>query len=409
MEIIAYLHNNFLGIPTFDIGKWLKEVDSNIQIHLITSCAEQHIDHSLFESIHWVENCRSDIDAISERLIHRHNIELLVSHYETDMERVSQLREKHGIPGQSFASASAYRNKSVMKSLCQKKGLRVPKFKQYSSISQHAQEIEETFGFPLVTKPISGVGADATHIIHHREQLEHLGAEERACLVEEYIQGDMFHVDGVVTDGAVVFSTCHKYYGTPLNFQNGDEIGTYLINPELALAQQLRGFAHDVVGALPQTSDFVFHCELFVKNDGEVVFCEIASRPPGGLIAMGIEQAYGVRLNEIHIKQQVGVKYPKTFFPTRPNQYSASVTYSPKNGKLKLLEPVLPDDKGVVLSFENYVEGKEYQVGESVAEYLLGAVLVGASFEDMMARYQALSDWFYGNFLFVEQRDGQTA
>ena len=51
MECIGYLHNNFLKLPTFKIGEWIKGYNSEIKVHLITSCDPNHILSSSYESV----------------------------------------------------------------------------------------------------------------------------------------------------------------------------------------------------------------------------------------------------------------------------------------------------------------------------------------------------------------------
>lgn len=54
--------------------------------------------------------------------------EVVVARSEADVLRAARLREVLGVPGQDFASALAFRDKVLMKSLLRERGVSVPEF-----------------------------------------------------------------------------------------------------------------------------------------------------------------------------------------------------------------------------------------------------------------------------------------
>ena len=351
------------------------------------------------------DSISSDIHPVTQKIVERTKIFSLVTHYETDIYRVAVLREKFGIDGQRCKSAIAYRQKDKMKSLCEINEVNIPKFQKYNVHKEVSEEIKAKFNFPLVVKPVDGLGSASTWIVESSEELlDVLNKCSEEFLVEEYIDGDLFHVDGIVSNEELIFVNASKYFGTTLNYLEDLPVGSYVLDQESEDAKRLITFATKVLKSLPNTQSYVFHCELFMKNDGEIVFGEIASRPPGALVPQVLNHVYGFNINQVHILQQVGKVYEKNEFSIKVNKVSAWLTFPPKAGRLRCLQEEIPEQYCVEEIYRNYNIGEIYSSGDSVGSYVLGVVLVSYSEAVLLNNCKLLSDWFNDNFIFENKK-----
>ena len=117
-----------------------------------------------------------DADGRTElRILERHArspFTAIVRMSEYDLIRAARLRERFGIPGQSVASAVAYRNKVRMKELVRAAGtVAVPGFRAIESPLDLVAAVEE-WGFPLVVKPVDGGGSRGVTVVRGPAELE---------------------------------------------------------------------------------------------------------------------------------------------------------------------------------------------------------------------------------------------
>ena len=162
-------------------------------------------------------------------------------------------------------------------------------------------------GYPVIIKPTLGSASAGVKLIHSTDQLHaYLGKEfydridEKGkvmdysgdMLIEGYVDGIMYHVNGFAKDGRIVSVFPFQYISTNLNFTQGKAYGNLSINRSDALYTPLVDFAQQVLSSLPCPPFLVFHLELFITK-GEILLCEIAARRPGGSIALLIDDLLG--------------------------------------------------------------------------------------------------------------------
>ncbi|MDV6316243.1 acetyl-CoA carboxylase biotin carboxylase subunit family protein [Idiomarina sp. HP20-50] len=282
--ILIIQRYNFLTEPTFRIGEWFKDNSDVSPLYLMTSCRPEHVDEKLYKEVHYLDTDPDSLIPVATQLLANHGITSIVTHYETDFIAAAKIRESFNVPGQSVQSAEAFRDKSIMKRLCQDAQIRVPKFKTFTtlgSLEATATSILEYFNLPVVVKPIDGLGSSATFLVYTESELkEGIRQSDDTFLVEELIEGDLFHVDGIVENNEVLFICASKYFGTTLNFLEGKAVGSHTLEQTSELAKRLKQFTYKVLSALPKPEKLTFHCEMFLTPANEMVFGEIASRPP---------------------------------------------------------------------------------------------------------------------------------
>ncbi|CAF1069250.1 unnamed protein product [Rotaria sordida] len=199
----------------------------------------------------------------------------------------------------------AYREKVRMKEIACEGGFPVPPFTRLYAPADLIGFIEK-YGYPVVVKPTLGCATAGLHLIKSADELEKflsstlftcIDIEQRMDLVGElmvegFMNGHMFHVNGIAKNGQIIYAWPFTYLHTCLDFsQQGKAYGNSSIPRSDPLYDRLCKTTQRLLNILPTPSDnLVFHLELYEnldKNrlpDDDFVLCEIAARAPGGSI-----------------------------------------------------------------------------------------------------------------------------
>jgi biotin carboxylase len=197
----------------------------------------------------------------------------------------ARMRDALGAPGLSYDEALCFRDKDRMKQAVSAAGLRTPRHQRASS-GRECAEAAEQVGFPICLKPVAGAGSENTFRAESQSELEAAldkAGREREYNVEEFIDGDEYTFDTICIDGRIVYENASWYRPRPLIGRSVEWISPQTVTlreydaPHL---QEGRELGRNVLRALKQESGFA-HMEWYRKSDGEVVFGEIAARPPG--------------------------------------------------------------------------------------------------------------------------------
>lgn len=219
----------------------------------------------------------------------------------------AKLREVLGLPGQSFMSARAFRNKFFMKEyLKSAEHFRLPTY--WSPLQR--KEIATVFppdksGTRVVKKPILGSGGMEVVIADSVDALGEVAQDE---LVESFVDLPMLHVDGLIVAGEIRLFVISKYINFCLSFTDFQYVGSEFSH-DAGLNGRVEAAMREIFQLLPSFQDGAFHLEMF-HSDSELVFCEIASRPGGIGIVRALEEAYGVNLYQASFEAQCGSRLP---------------------------------------------------------------------------------------------------
>ena len=311
-------------------------------------------------------------------LCKKHKPSAIVTTSEFDVVRMAQMREAFGIPGQSVKNATLFRDKIEMKKKVMQAGLKVPEFIRAQNVLDVLQFIEQ-HGYPIIIKPVNGAGTVNVNLIRDETQLnEFLDKNQIENLdVETYIDGKLYHVDGLIYDGEVKFIWPHAYNSeSTLGFASGNHMGSYMLDKDRPITQRLITFTKAVLKALEAPALATFHCEVFHSTDDELVLCEIACRLGGGRIVPVLDAAFGVNLYEYWIKAQVGIPLDIKA-QTEPQKMAGHLLYLPKGGIYRgptTFEQLDWVDELLI----NVKPGKRYGANSSV-DFAGSAVVTGKS------------------------------
>lgn len=211
------------------------------------------------------------------------------------LDPAAAMRERFDIPGQTRAEVDRFRDKTQMKRVLQAANLRVPRWFACTTREQTETRARE-LGFPLIVKPIRGASSKGVQKVASADAL-------RAALValdldqyeiEEYIDGEILHVDGVLDQaGNCLFLCVSRYISSCLDFEAGVPLGS-VIQTDTPLARACSAFALACLRALALRGS-AFHLELFNRN-GELIFLEVGARVPGADVPYTVHRAFGINL-----------------------------------------------------------------------------------------------------------------
>jgi biotin carboxylase len=236
-------------------------------------------------------------------------IDLIIPLDEYDVENVATLREHLRQPGMGQTSTRYFRDKLAMRMRAAEGGILVPSFTGVFNYDR-LRDFMNRVPAPYVLKPRTQAGAMGIKKINHPDEiwsvLEKLGDEQSGFLLEQFVPGDVFHVDSIVAKGKVIFASTQKYGAPPLSVSHDGGIFTSRnLPPKSEDAKSLKHFNEEVIKTLGMEHG-VTHAEYIKSHaDGKFYFLEVAARVGGANLSDMIEQATGVNLWEEWAKLEI--------------------------------------------------------------------------------------------------------
>src|SRR5581483_844538 len=213
-------------------------------------------------------------------------------------ETAALAREHLRLPGLGQTATRFFRDKLAMREAAARAGVPVPAF---SSVANHDalwRFLSTTEG-PWLLKPRWSASAIGIHKFNSADEvwpiLERLGDAATNHLVERFVPGDIFHVEGITWNGNVLFAAPHKYGQPPFEtMHTGGIFSTRAIDRSSADAAELLAIHAATLQALGMQAG-VTHSEFIRAHaDGRFYFLETAARVGGAYIAEVVEHAAGI-------------------------------------------------------------------------------------------------------------------
>jgi len=248
---------------------------------------------------------------------------------EFDMENVSAIREHLRIPGMGLTTVRYFRDKLAMRARAKEGGILVPEFVH---VLNHAElrEFMARVPAPWLLKPRSQASGIGMKKIQHADELwpwlDRLGDEQSHFLLEQFVPGSVFHVDGVVSEREVVFADAHGYGAPPLDVSHtGGVFTTRTLERDSEDAKALRAVNKKLIEALGLLRG-VTHAEfLKAQSDGKLYFIEIAARVGGAYISDVVEAASGINLWREWARLEVAAGKQPYDVPTVQQNYAGVI------------------------------------------------------------------------------------
>jgi biotin carboxylase len=249
---------------------------------------------------------------------------------EFDLEAAAQIREHMRIPGMGITTSAYYRDKLAMRVSARESGFLVPEFCRVLNYDD-LREFMARVPAPWLLKPRSEASALGIRRINEPEQLwralDELGDRQSHFLLEQFVPGDIFHVDSIVSNSQVQFSIVHQYGRPPLEVMHeGGVFTTRTVDRGSRDWMELTALNAGLAPSLGMVRG-VTHAEFIKAHaDGRYYFLEIAARVGGAFISDLVETATGVNLWREWARIEVAWLRRQDYLPPCPRtDYAGSV------------------------------------------------------------------------------------
>lgn len=208
---------------------------------------------------------------------------------------LADARDRLGIDGISGEVARNFRDKNRMKEVLRRAGVPVARQRLVHQPGDALAFVEEV-GFPVVLKPVDGMGSKATVRASNLDDLYAalnmlMPRPEAPIQCEEFVTGEEHTCETAVIDGKVVWRTSTYYLPGPLAVLENAWMQYCVLlpkeeQPHVAKFAPVNQKALTALGL----KQGMAHMEWFLRKDGTPVVSEVGARPPGVNI---------MRMNEI--------------------------------------------------------------------------------------------------------------
>jgi biotin carboxylase len=243
---------------------------------------------------------RPDVIHAVAYLARSRHIDLIVALDDFDVETASHLREHFRLPGMGDSLARNFRDKLAMRTTARNAGLLVPEFTgvfNYDDVRAFMARVAP----PWLLKPRSEASSMGIKKVHQADELwpilDSLGDQQSFFVMEQFVAGDVYHVDGLVNKGKVLFSMAHKYGQPPLSVYSGGGVFlTRSLDRESQESQALVELNKQVLKAMGLVRGATHSEYIKSQADGRLYFLENAARVGGANIAECVDYASGLNL-----------------------------------------------------------------------------------------------------------------
>ena len=236
----------------------------------------------------------------------------------------------------------ATRDKRYMKKKFGLAKLKYARNKANYSLEEMGNNSDHNLNYPVIAKPATGLGCYNTKQVNDDEELRRYFEEldllvyfkSQQITLEEYIEGDEYHLDCVIKNGECKLFIISKYFVPRLKI--ADSIynvrfknGSYIIYEDNApdLYKEVRKQFDRLLKEF-DIEEGVTHTEFFVNGQGEYYYSEIAKRYAGAIIPNNIKQTFKIDLLDEWLKSELDYS---DFTPiSKNNKFMAWILLAPE-------------------------------------------------------------------------------
>jgi len=264
---------------------------------------------------------RPDIFYAVSYLARGNRIDAIVPLDDYDVETAAALREHLRLPGLGETGARYFRDKLAMRTQASAAGIPVPPFTPVFSYDRLRAYMERVPP-PWVLKPRSEAGAMGIKKLYSSEEvwrwLDQLGDEQSFFHLEQFIPGEIYHVDSLVYGGRILFAQPHKYARPPMTVAHEGGVFVSRTLPDGEEARAILDLNARLLAAFGLERGAT-HAEFIRGADGQYYFLEVAARVGGANIEQLVEAASGLNLWGEWARMEIAYAQgqPYTVAPTR--------------------------------------------------------------------------------------------
>lgn len=229
------------------------------------------------------------------------------------------LSQSMTVLGPGSVEMAYFRDKNAMKQLLGPQGVRIPNYTLFDSNTYlnepepYLQSLAESLDFPMFVKPIDSGGSIGTALIRNRDELRawcKQAAENpsQQYEIDEFIDGDLFHCDTIIRHGKAEMTFVNRYLHPNADARSGKALTTMTMDPDSPDYQALKSFTEQTLTCFPTIPDGFTHMEVFKNRKGELIFLEIAARPPGAKAPEVFKiRSGGIDMRWLHLRLNLGL------------------------------------------------------------------------------------------------------
>lgn len=297
METVLFVSSAFKGTKMLEAVK-----AKGCRILLL---AEEKLQHEpwprdILDEVFFIPDLRRYQDVIHavSYLCRSRQLDLILPLDEFEIEIAAMLREHLRLPGMRVSETRRFRDKLTMREVTHNGGVLVPPFTHvlnYDKLRAYMAAITP----PWILKPRTEAGAMGIRKVHNDEEvwrvLDELGDTQSYYLLEQFIPGDIFHVDSIVVNGSIEFCSVQQYGAPPMQvYQGGGVFNSRVLPRDADITQQLTTLNQQLI-AVMNYQNGITHAEYIRAHaDGQLYFLEVAARVGGAFLSDLIEAATGV-------------------------------------------------------------------------------------------------------------------
>jgi hypothetical protein len=255
----------------------------------------------------------ADVRKGAAYLARTERLDRIVALDDFDVETAANLREYLHVPGMGETTGRAFRDKLAMRSRARAAAIPCPDFVHavnHAAIDEWTRRVPP----PWILKPRSQAAAIGIRKISSAEQLravlDALGDARPEYVLEQFVPGDVFHVDSLVFDRQVVFASASRYATPPFAVAHeGGIFVTRTLGAADPTAVALKEMNARVLGSFGLARG-VSHTEFIRAADGSLYFLETSARVVFfvGLHAEPVGEAGQARVIGVSCHRQVYVR-----------------------------------------------------------------------------------------------------
>ena len=225
-------------------------------------------------------------------------VDRLIGYLEHQQLQLAEVRSRCGIPGMKREAATHFRDKNAMKAVLRDADLPVARQAKITSL-EAAEVFIQDIGYPIVLKPIAGVGSKNTvRVQNHDDLIAAMNllfpSEDNPVQAEEFVQGEEHTLESVTINGKTIWQSSTYYLPGPLKVIENPWMQYCVLLPKEVHGSHVSDFLPVNAAALKALGmdTGLSHMEWFLKRDGTPVVSEVGARPPGVNIMPMLSLAY---------------------------------------------------------------------------------------------------------------------
>ena len=246
------------------------------------------------------------------------SIVAVISAKENTVVPAAKLREALKLPGNNVTVATHCHDKYVMKQCAEKSKIQIAPY-VFIDRPLAPEQLVDNLGLPIIFKPKDASGSRGIKKIAMPTELASLPIDH---LAEKYIEGQQYSIESFIHKGEVVFQNITEYF----------QVGTCNIMPANippGIFKKMNDLNQAVIKAF-NIERGMTHLEVYISRE-DLIFGEIALRPPGGYLMELLTLTYGFNAWQAFIHAEIGSKLN---LPAQPTCYSGVWVIHPGEGQV---------------------------------------------------------------------------